>query len=100
LAVESQFISRLADNLNAEIVLGTVQNVEEAVTWLGYTYLYIRMLRNPNLYGITMDELDQDETLLKRRQDLIHSAAVLLAKANLIKYEKKGSFQVCPYRFL
>ena len=23
----------------------------EAVTWLGYTYLYVRMLRNPSLYG-------------------------------------------------
>ena len=35
LPVESQFISRLADNLNAEIVLGTVQNAKDAVNWLG-----------------------------------------------------------------
>src|SRR6185437_9516680 len=31
LPIESQFINKLADNLNAEIVIGTVQNVEEAV---------------------------------------------------------------------
>ena len=35
LPVESQFISKLADNLNAEVVLGTVQNAREAVNWLG-----------------------------------------------------------------
>lgn len=33
--IESQFIGKLADNLNAEIVLGTVQNAKEAVHWLG-----------------------------------------------------------------
>jgi pre-mRNA-splicing helicase BRR2 len=41
LPIESQFVSKLADNLNAEIVLGTVRNRDEAVDWLGYTYLYI-----------------------------------------------------------
>jgi pre-mRNA-splicing helicase BRR2 len=95
LPIESQFISRLADNLNAEIVLGTVQNAKEACTWLGYTYLYIRMLRNPVLYGIGVDALERDQFLEERRADLIHSAAALLDKNNLIKYDKKsGYFQV------
>ena len=35
LPIESQFISKLADNLNAEVVLGTVQNAKDAVIWLG-----------------------------------------------------------------
>lgn len=34
LPVESQFIKKLPDQLNAEVVLGTVQNVKEAVEWL------------------------------------------------------------------
>jgi pre-mRNA-splicing helicase BRR2 len=38
LPIESQFVSKLADNLNAEIVLGTIRNRDEAVQWLGYTY--------------------------------------------------------------
>jgi hypothetical protein len=84
--VESQFIKHLADNLNAEIVagifsfwqhhglwylsqalcfiLGTVQNVKEAVQWLSYTYLYIRMRQNPSLYGITAEEIAEDKVLL------------------------------------
>ena len=39
LPIESQFVSKMVDNLNAEIVLGTVRNRDEAVQWLGYTYL-------------------------------------------------------------
>eukprot|EP01116_Phalansterium_solitarium_P019909 TRINITY_DN5728_c0_g1_i2.p1 TRINITY_DN5728_c0_g1~~TRINITY_DN5728_c0_g1_i2.p1 ORF type:complete len:2045 (+),score=776.70 TRINITY_DN5728_c0_g1_i2:174-6308(+) len=95
LPIESQLIGKLADNLNAEIVLGSVPNAEAAVNWLGYTYLYICMLRNPTLYGISASEADDDKLLVKRRQDLVHSAAALLDKANLIKYDRKsGNFQV------
>jgi len=32
-----QFKSKLVDNLNAEIVLGTVKSVQEAATWMKYT---------------------------------------------------------------
>ncbi|KAI9991581.1 hypothetical protein PInf_018028 [Phytophthora infestans] len=95
LPVESQMMSRLADNLNAEIVVGSVQNVAQAATWLGYTYLFIRMLRNPTLYGISIADRKADPTLLQYRTDLVHSAATLLAKHNLIKYERRsGLFQV------
>ncbi|XP_035672627.1 U5 small nuclear ribonucleoprotein 200 kDa helicase-like [Branchiostoma floridae] len=94
LPVESQFISKLADNLNAEVVLGTVQNLKDAVHWLGYSYLYIRMLRNPTLYGVSSDTKD-DALLEQRRIDLIHTSAATLDKHNLIKYDKKtGNFQV------
>ena len=51
LPIESQFVATIPDNLNAEIVLGTVQSLKDAATWLGYTYLFVRMLRNPQLYG-------------------------------------------------
>ena len=60
LPIESQFVNNLADALNAEVVLGTVQGSREAVDWLGYTYLYVRMLRNPNLYGVGVDALEDD----------------------------------------
>lgn len=95
LPIESQFVSKLADQLNAEIVLGTVQNAREACHWLGYTYLYVRMLRNPTLYGLAPDVLTRDITLEERRADLIHSAATILDKNNLVKYDRKsGYFQV------
>lgn len=34
------------------MALGSVTNVEEAVKWLSYTYLYVRMRANPLVYGI------------------------------------------------
>ena len=38
--LESKFSRKLVDNLNAEISLGTVTSVSEAITWLGYSYLF------------------------------------------------------------
>ncbi|KAG9146680.1 hypothetical protein Leryth_005025 [Lithospermum erythrorhizon] len=95
LPIESQFVSKLADQLNAEIVLGTVQNAREACNWLTYTYLYVRMIRNCTLYGLSAEVLEKDLTLEERRADLVHSAAILLDKNNLVKYDRKsGYFQV------
>nr|CCA21900.1 premRNAsplicing helicase BRR2 putative [Albugo laibachii Nc14] len=92
LPVESQLLSRLAENLNAEIVLGSIQTLDQAATWLGYTYLFIRMLRNPTLYGLSVDDVRSDPTLLQYRTDLAHSAATALAKQNLIKYERRSGY--------
>ena len=86
LPIESQFMSKMADNLNAEIVLGTIRNRDEAVQWLAYTYLYVRMLRSPALYRVGAD-YENDDILLQKRVDIIHSAATTLAKCRLIKYE-------------
>lgn len=30
----------MIDALNAEVSLGTIANVQEAIQWLGYTYLF------------------------------------------------------------
>ncbi|VDQ03146.1 unnamed protein product, partial [Trichobilharzia regenti] len=89
LPIESQLISRLADLLNAEIVLGTVTTIREAVTWLGYTYLYIRMLRNPNLYGVPHGSEKNDPWLEQYRRDLVHTAATELEKSQLIRYDRR-----------
>lgn len=95
LPIESQFVSKLPDMLNAEIVLGTVQHLQDAVNWLGYTYLYIRMLRNPTLYGVSHDAIKADPLLEQHRADLLHTAACCLERSGLIKYERKtGHFQV------
>lgn len=94
LPIESQFISKMPDMLNAEIVLGTIQNVQDAVTWLGYTYLYIRMMRQPSLYGIGPSQKEQDPMLEAHRGDLVHTAAWMLDKSELVKYDRKtGNFQ-------
>lgn len=95
LPIESQFIKKLPDLLNAEVVLGSITTIREAASWLGYTYLYVRMLKNPSVYGISAEEIERDPKLLQRRLDLAHTAASILDKHNLLKYDRKAAtFQV------
>lgn len=42
-------------------------NVREASLWLSYTYLFVRMLRNPLAYGVGWEELTADPRLEGRR---------------------------------
>jgi len=46
-----RFERGMNDALNAEISLGTVSNINDAVQWLGYTYLFVRARKNPMAYG-------------------------------------------------
>lgn len=94
LPIESQYVRTIPDNLNAEIVLGTVQTLSDAAEWLKYTYLNVRMLRNPTLYGVPLGQIDTDRDLKERRMDLIHTAATQLDKHSMIKYDRRtGAFQ-------
>ncbi|WFD43545.1 RNA helicase [Malassezia psittaci] len=85
LPIESQLVSRLADNMNAEIVLGTIRNRDEAVAWLGYTYLY-----TPALYSVSPTFVEDDPFLEQKRADIVHSAALLLEKAGLLRYDRRS----------
>uniref|UniRef100_H2Z644 Activating signal cointegrator 1 complex subunit 3 n=1 Tax=Ciona savignyi TaxID=51511 RepID=H2Z644_CIOSA len=91
--IESQFVECLVDNLNAEISLGTVNTVDDGVRWLSYTYLYTRMRRNPLVYGISANQLENDPMLTKWQRDLIIMAGRKLEKARMIRFlERTGYF--------
>ncbi|KAG5301910.1 activating signal cointegrator 1 complex subunit 3 [Histoplasma ohiense] len=87
--IESRFSRKLVDNLNAEISLGTVTSVSEAVQWLGYSYLFVRMRRNPHGYGIDWAEIRDDPQLVIRRRDLIINAARTLQKSQMIIFNER-----------
>ncbi|ANB15899.1 Brr2p [Sugiyamaella lignohabitans] len=89
LPIESQFMSKLADNLNAEIVLGNVRTRDDAVEWLGYSYLYVRMLKSPSIYRVG-ENYSNDKFLVKKRLDLVHSALVALSQSRLVKYDEEN----------
>lgn len=78
LPIESQFISMLKDNLNAEVVLGTVTNVREASVWLGYTYLYVRMQANPLAYGMSWEDVSFGEGVVGRGEGGRYVLCVLM----------------------
>ena len=88
--IESQCTKPMVENLNAEIVGGTVTNVQEAVTWLSYTYLFVRMMKNPMAYGITYEEKQLDHRLLRKRTQLIQTAARQLAGARMFRSDVRS----------
>ncbi|CAJ1061882.1 activating signal cointegrator 1 complex subunit 3 [Xyrichtys novacula] len=90
--IESQFLDSLADNLNAEIALGTVTNVDEAVRWLSYTYLYVRMRANPLAYGINHKAYQMDLSLELYRKELVVEAGRKLDKARMIRFEERTGY--------
>lgn len=90
LPIESQMVAKLADIMNAEMVLGNISSAKEACTWLGYTYLYIRMLRNPALYGISHEDKQKDQLLEQHRLNLVFTAALSLDKSGLVRFDRRG----------
>jgi antiviral helicase SLH1 len=87
--IESRFSSKLVDNLNAEIALGTVTSIPEAVQWIGYSYLYVRMKRSPTTYGIEWAEIRDDPTLVQRRRQLAIQAARTLQQSQMIIFNER-----------
>ena len=52
------------------------------------------MIRMPSLYGIDEEQIATDSHLVQHRADLVHTAAMLLSKAGMIKYDRRtGALQ-------
>ncbi|EKX73191.1 U5 small ribonucleoprotein-specific helicase, putative [Theileria equi strain WA] len=101
LPIESQIISKLPELLNAEIVLSNISSLEDCVSWLKDTYLYVRMRMSPELYGIELhvdgdsgtEPLDHeliDNLVLERLRDIAHTALSTLDKHGIVRYERKS----------
>ncbi|KAH9940596.1 Sec63-domain-containing protein [Amylocystis lapponica] len=93
--IESQFIKGMVDALNAEIALGTVANVHDAVQWVGYTYLFVRMRKSPFQYGLSREQVADDPHLFAKRNQLVGEAASRLAEACMITFDiPSGNFAI------
>ncbi|KAI3361536.1 hypothetical protein L3Q82_013685 [Scortum barcoo] len=78
--------------LYIQVALGTVTNVEEAVKWLSYTYLYVRMRANPLAYGINHKAYQMDPSLELYRKELVVEAGRKLDKARMIRFEERTGY--------
>lgn len=52
LPIESHLHLALHDHFNAEIVTKTIENKQDAVDWLTWTWMYRRLVANANYYNM------------------------------------------------
>ncbi|CAL1548680.1 unnamed protein product, partial [Lymnaea stagnalis] len=79
------------------ISLGTVTNVDEAVRWMSYTYLFVRMRKNPLVYGIPYNYSEDDPYLESYRKSLVIDAARRLDKAMMIRFEERTQYMASTH---
>lgn len=60
--------------------------------WLSYSYLFVRMRKNPLVYGINYQELRDDPTLANKRRDIIIDAARKLDKAKMVRFDERTQY--------
>jgi activating signal cointegrator complex subunit 3 len=86
--IESRLLGHLKDSLNAEVSLGTVNSIQDAVRWVKYTYFFVRLLKNPLFYGFSIDEVKKDnitENLTKRILDSVK----LIHNYRMVRFDEK-----------
>lgn len=92
LPIESQLIKTLPECINAEVVLKSINSIDEGINWFKYTYLFNRMIKNPELYGISkFDVIDKDKinSIIK---DFVFESIKMLENNGLLTYDKKSGF--------
>ncbi|UXI20572.1 homeodomain protein EmxB [Sarcoptes scabiei] len=94
--IESHFMKHLTDNLNAEIVLGTIANIAEAMEWIRYTYFYIRMQKNPLEYGLKSMAAMHLPLINEHLLGLIRNAAEQLDQAQMVRYNPEHNGTLDP----
>ena len=81
--VESSLHQVIADHLNAEISLGSVGTVSDAIEWVSCTFFFRRLAKNPCFYGVHPGG-DKKNAILKHLNGLLETALSDLRKSGCI----------------
>lgn len=82
LPAESALETRLEEHFNSEIVLGTIENQQDALDWLTWTLYYRRLSKNPNYYGLMAVT---NEHLSDHLSELVENTLTSLEKMQLVE---------------
>ncbi|XP_078310394.1 putative ATP-dependent DNA helicase HFM1 isoform X2 [Crassostrea virginica] len=85
--IESSLHKNLIEHLNAEIVLHTINDISVAMEWIRYTFLYIRVMKNPRHYGMPTG-MNKEQTE-KRLQELCMRNLNLLNTYGMITMDEE-----------
>ena len=114
--VESHLNHFLADHLTAEIVANTIQNKQDCIDWITWTFMYRRLQQNPNYYNLqevsgifindylsdlienTVQELEQSKCIAVEDEDemeLLPLNLGIISSYYYIKYNTINQFMSC-----
>lgn len=95
--IESGLLSSLPEAINAEVVLGNIQNIRDATVWLSNTFFFQRLRKNPKWYGLPEAVKTGEKNLVTFLVDAVHTAAGELDTVGLVQYNReKGTLHSTP----
>ena len=68
--IDSKFLEGFVEFLNIEISNGNIKSFSQAMQWLSFTFLYIRMKQNPSQYSLKKSEPIDKQIKGKNRKNL------------------------------
>ncbi|KAK0617578.1 hypothetical protein B0T14DRAFT_590317 [Immersiella caudata] len=92
--LESTLHLNLIEHLNSEVCLGTVTNLQSAKTWLGGTFLSVRLRRNPKHYNMT-EGISSPSQIDDKLEEICERDVKLLQEAELVTHGQ--SFKCTDY---
>ncbi|CAG4969586.1 unnamed protein product [Parnassius apollo] len=90
--MQSYLHKRLAENLNSEAALGTVNDVAQCVQWLRSTFLFVRAARDPRKY-LGLPQTAPSHLISKRIEELCVKAMNGLASSGLITMDEASCIE-------
>ncbi|EJW01922.1 hypothetical protein EDEG_03611 [Edhazardia aedis USNM 41457] len=79
--IESKLLVHVVDILNAEIYLGTITCLSDALMWIKSTFLFVRMVKAPILYGFSKEEIEKGQI------DKVLTEYIMLGVKRLAEYK-------------
>ena len=98
--VESTLLEHLGEALNCEVCNQVVQSVEDAVAWVRGSFLFVRLRKNPQKYGLPQ-AADHDPTCFLNEkvsqalQELVDASICDFSADGLWVTPLKASFIMC-----